>query len=129
MDLHKVEFLLHYFNIRRVQEVHGVFVGSIGYAIHDSRNTRVDERLRAVDARKVGDVTRRAFGGDSVQGGLDDGIRLRVDRADAMPVHHEVTDLVAVTLSLGRAVEACSEDALVGHKHTADEGAVTGASF
>ena len=124
-----IEFFLHHFNIRRFQKVSRVLVDSIGHAVHDARNACIDKRFRAVDTRKMRHVARRAFGGDSVQRGLDDGIRLRVDRADAMPVHHEVTDLVAVTLSLGRAVEACGEDALVGDKHTADEGAVTGASF
>jgi len=40
-----------------------------------------------------------------------------------------MTDLIAMGLSGGRAVESRSEDAFVAHEHAANEGAVTGASF
>ena len=46
-----------------------------------------------------------------------------MDRADAMSIHHEVTDFIAVVLTGGRAVESAGEDSFFEHEHTADEGA------
>ena len=52
-----------------------------------------------------------------------------MDRADAVSIHHKVTDLVAVRLPGGGAVEARGEDAFFEHKHTAYKGAVTGTAL
>lgn len=52
-----------------------------------------------------------------------------MDRADAVSIHHEVTDLVTVILSGGGAVESAGEDAFFQHQHTTDKGAVTRAPF
>ncbi len=124
-----LEFLLHDFDVRAFEEVHGVFVGTVGGAVDDLDDARVDERFGAVDAGQVGDVAGGAFGGDAMQRGLDDGVGFGVNGADAMTFDHEVADLVAVTLSGGGAVEACGEDAFFQHEHAANEGAVTGAAF
>ena len=64
-----------------------------------------------------------------MQRGLNDGIRLGVDRAHAMTIHHEMTDLVAMRLPGGGAVEASGQDTFFQHKHTAHKGAVTRAAF
>ncbi len=95
------KFLLLHFDICGFQETHGIFVRAIGNAVYDARNTGVDQCLCAMDAGQVGDITGRAFGRDSVQRGLDDGIRLGMDRADAMSIHEQVTDLIAVRLPGG----------------------------
>ena len=60
---------------------------------------------------------------------LDDGIRFGVNGADTVSLHHEVTDLVAMGLTGRGAVEACGENTFFQYKHTANKGAVTGASF
>ena len=96
-----IEFLLHHFNICGVEKIHRVFVCAIGGAVNDARDASIDQHLRAVDARQMGDITGGAFGGDSMQRSLDDGICFRVDRTDAVSIHHEVPDLVAVILSSG----------------------------
>ncbi len=120
---------LHQFNICRLQKVHCVFVGAVGAVINDARNAGIDQHLGAIDARQVSDVAHCAFGGNAVQCGLNDGVRLGVDRADAMTIHHEMPDLVAMLLPGGGAVEARGQDAFFQHQHTAHEGAVTGAAL
>ena len=120
---------MYNFDIGSLEKVHCVFIGAIGCAVYNTGDTGVDQDFCAVDARQMSDITHRAFGGDSVQSGLYDGVRLRVDGADTVPVYHEVTDLVAMSLPGRGAVEAGGEDAFFEHKHTANEGAVTGAAF
>ena len=60
---------------------------------------------------------------------LDDGIRLGMNRANTVSIHHEMADLITVALSGRGAVEASGEDPLIEDEHTPDEGAVTGAAF
>ena len=64
-----------------------------------------------------------------MQGRLNDGIRLGMDRADAVPVDHQVTDLVAVILPGRGAVEPARQDPFFEDKHTTYKGPVTGAPF
>lgn len=75
------------------------------------------------------DIAGCAFGGDAMQCSLDDGIRLGVNGTDAMPVHDEMTDFIAMLLPGRRAIKARRENAFFQHQHTADKGPVTGASF
>ncbi len=77
----------------------------------------------------MSDVTGGAFAGDTVQGGLNDGIRLGVDGAHTMAVHDEMADLVAMGLPGGGAVAACGENAFFQHKHTSHKSAVSSASY
>jgi hypothetical protein len=60
---------------------------------------------------------------------LDDSVRLSMDRANAVSIHHKVTDLVTVILSGGGAIESAGENAFVQHQYAANKGAVTSASF
>ena len=113
--------------MRGFQETEGILVRAVRVPVDDARDAGVDQHLRAVDARQVRDVTRGAPGRDAVQGGLDDGVRLRVDRPHAVAVHHEMACLVAVFLSRRRTVEASGQDAFFQHQHSAHEGAVAGA--
>ena len=60
-----------------------------------------------MDARQVGHVTRRAFGGDPMQGRLNNGIRLCMDGPDAMSIDEQMADLITVSLPHRRTIEAC----------------------
>lgn len=64
-----------------------------------------------------------------MQCGLDDGVRLGVNGTNTMPIHDEMTDFIAMLLPGRRAVETRGENAFFQHEHTADKGAVAGASF
>ena len=123
------EFFLSDFDIRCTQEIDGVFVGTIGNAIYDPGNAGVDQCLRALEAGQVSDITGRTFCRDSMQRRLDNGIRLGMDGADAMPIHKQVPGLVTVGLSRRRAIESCGQDALIEHQHATDECPVTGAAL
>jgi hypothetical protein len=46
-----------------------------------------------------------------------------------MPVHHQVTHLIAVGLTGGRAVETRGQDAFIQHQHATNESPVTGAAL
>ena len=106
-----------------------MFVGAIGDTVDNTTNSCVDQYLGTVDAWKMGHVTDCAFGGDPMQRRLDDGICLGMNGPDAMSIHHEVTNLVAVVLPGGGAVEAGGENPFFQDEHTTDKGTVTGASF
>ncbi len=125
----RLEFFLFHFDIRGLEEVHCVFICAIGSAENNARNARIDEDFGAVDAGQVGDVAGGAFGGNAMQRGLDDGVGFCMNGADAMPINHEVADLVAMLLACGRAIEACGEDTLFKNEHAANKGTVTGAAF
>lgn len=120
---------MYHFNLSSLEEVHSIFVQTVGGAVHDAGNAGVDQDLGAIDARQVSDVAGCAFCRYTVQCGLDDGIRFRVNRADAVTIDHEVTDLVAMVLPGWGAVETGREDAFFQYQHTANEGTITGASF
>ncbi len=64
-----------------------------------------------------------------MQGGLDDGVGLGMDRTDAMSIHDQMSNLIAVCLSGWGTVEARSEDTFVQYQDTTYEGAVTGAAL
>lgn len=120
---------MYHFNLSSLEEVHSIFVQTVGGAVHDAGNAGVDQDLGAIDARQVSDVAGCAFCRYAVQSRLNDGVRFRVDRADAVTIDHEVTDLITVILPGWRAVEAGREDAFFQYQHTADESTVAGASF
>ena len=46
---------------------------------------------------------------------LDDGICLGMNGADTMPIHHEMTYLITMSLPGGGAVEPCGKDAFFTH--------------
>lgn len=120
---------MHNLDVCAFKEIYGVFVGAVGGAVNDLDNARVDEGFGAVDAGQMGDVAGGAFGGDTVQCGLDDRVGFGMNGAHAMPIYHEVSDFVTVILPRWGAVEACGEDAFIQHEHAANEGAVAGAAF
>ena len=97
--------------------------------VNQSADAGVNEGLGAVDAREMGDIAGAAARRNAMQSSLDDRVRLGVDRADAVPVDHQVPDLIAVRLAGWRTVEPGGQDAFVEHEDTADEGAVAGAAF
>src|SRR6185295_6492531 len=105
------------------------FVAAVGLAIDDARDTSIDERLRAINTWQMCHVAGGAFGGDTVQCGLNDGICLSVNGADAMPIHHQMADFITMFLPGWRAVEPGGQDAFLQNEYTADEGAVAGAAF
>jgi len=123
------EFFLRDLNIRGLQEIDGVLVSAIGNTKDDAGNASVDQCLCAMDAGQVRDITGRAFGRDSMQSGLDDGIRLGMDGTNAMSIHHQVSNFIAVILSGRGAVKAGGQDALIHDQNTADKGAVTRTSL
>ena len=87
--------------MRRLQEIHRIFIGAVSHAVDDACDTGIDESLGTVDAGQVGHVAGAAARGNAVQGGLDDGIRLGVNGANAMSFHHQVTGLIAMLLPGG----------------------------
>jgi hypothetical protein len=117
------------FHIRLAQEFDCVLIHAVCDVVDQARDTGVDECLGAVDAGKMGHITPAAVGGNAVQGGLDDGICLGMDGADAVAVHQQVAHFVTVGLCCGRAVEPGGKDALIAHQHTADKSPVAGAAL
>ena len=129
LSLSGEKFLLDHFDIGCLQKTYGIFVAAIGLAIDDARDTGVDERLRAINTWQMCHVAGGAFGGDTVQCSLNDGIRLSVNRADTMSIHHEVTNFIAVFLPGRGAVEPGGQYAFLQNEHTTDEGTVAGTPF
>ena len=76
------------FNIGRFPEVKRVLVDTITDTVDDPVYTGIDQRFRAVYARKVGYITGGITGGNTMQRSLDDRIRFRMDRANAVTVYH-----------------------------------------
>src|SRR5262245_12284658 len=92
---------------------------AIELAEDDARHAGVDELLEAVPARARGDVVGRAFDHDAVTRGLDDRVRLCVDRRDAVTVLHHVANVRAVRHAADRAVVASRQDRTIADQHRA----------
>lgn len=105
-------------DIRRFQEIHGVFVVPIRDAVNDACNPRIDQCFGAIDAWRVGHVAGGSIRGDAVQRSLNDGVCLGVDRARTVTVHHEVADFIANVLPSRRSVESADQDAFIRHQDT-----------
>jgi hypothetical protein len=52
-----------------------------------------------------------------------------MDGTDAMSIHNQVADLIAVGLSSRGAIESSSENPFVQHEHTTNQGTIACASF
>lgn len=102
---------MYHFNLSSLEEVHSIFVKAVGGAVHDAGNAGVDQDLGAIDARQVSDVAGCAFCRYAVQSRLNDGVRFRVDRADAVTIDHRGDRSHHSAVAGWRAVEAGREDA------------------
>ena len=70
------------------QERHRIRIGIVA-GVDNPPQTGVDDHLGAGQAGLVGDVERAAVHADAVLRGLDDGVLLGVQRADAVAVDHQ----------------------------------------
>ena len=77
----------------------------------------------------MGDIAGCTFGGNTMQGSLDDGVGLSMDGTHTMSVHQQVADIVAVLLSARRTIKAGRQYSFIFHQNSADMGAVTGAAL
>ena len=91
-------FFLNKFNVSGGDEIHAILIYAVGNTVHNAGNAGVDQNLGAINAREVGDVTSGAASGNTVQGGLDDGICLGVDSTNAVPIYEQVTGFIAMGL-------------------------------
>src|SRR5262245_5554994 len=94
---------------------------AVELAVADPPDARVRDLLEARPAGRGGHVERGAVEVYAVLGGLDDGVRLGVDRRHTMITLHHVADVRTVGHPADRAVVAGGEDRLVSHDHRADE--------
>ena len=94
---------------------------AIELAVDDAADAGVRDLLEAVPARARGHVDRRAVDHHAVLRGLDDRVRLGVDRGDAVTVFHHVAGLGAVGHAADRSVVAGRQDCPIAHDHRADE--------
>jgi hypothetical protein len=122
-------FFLTNLDVGCLKEVDSIFIHAIGNAIDDAHDAGVDQGFCAVDAGEMSHVAGSAFGRNTMQGCLDDGIHFGVDGANTVPIYHQVTHFVTVGLPYRRAVKSGGQDALVAHQDTTDEGAVTGGTL
>src|SRR5438874_9072572 len=91
------------FHVRLVEQLHGELVWIVPVEDH-SADSRVDDHLGAVMARLAGDVERGPAQRYAMKGALDDGVLLRVQRADAVSVHNLAADLRTVRQPVRRPV-------------------------
>ena len=110
------------------EELAAVFIKIIP-GIHDTFDPGVDQHFGAGEAGLMRYIGGRAFAAYAVERRLDNGILFCVERADTMPVNHEMPDFIAMGQACGRAVVAGGEDALVAHQHGTNMGTITGAAF
>src|ERR1043165_5326303 len=64
-----------------------------------------------------------------MQGGLNDRISFRMNRTNTVPIHEQVTHLIAVGLPTWRAVKAGRENPFIKDQDTANRRAITCASL
>ena len=111
------------------QELYGIGVLAVGDMIDQAGDPRIDQGLGAVNTGKMGDITGAATGGNAVQGGLDDGIGLSMNGANAVSLHHQMIDLIAVWLPGGGTIETGGQDTFFEHQHTPHQSPVAGAAL
>lgn len=96
--------------------------------VDDSLDTGVDNHFGACQTRLVGDVDHASVGADAMEGGLDDGVLLGVERAHAVVVDDQVANDITVGKAGWRAVVAGGQNASAADDNCADMGAIAGAA-
>ncbi len=87
----------------------------VEFPIINILDPRVGDDLEAIPAGRRGDVNIGAVHPDPVLGGLDNGVRLRVDGSDAVAVLHHVPLVIAVGEAPDASVVAGGEDGFIPH--------------
>jgi len=95
------------------EEIKRVFIDAVADTKNDPGDARVDQGFGAVDTRKMSHITGCPPGGYTVKRSLNDGIRLSMDCPDAVLLHHQVTNIVAVLLPGRGTVKSCGQDAFI----------------
>ena len=75
-------------NVRRLQEIHGILVCTVGYVVYQTSDASIDQCLGAIDAGKMCNVAGSTLRRNPMQGALNDRVRLGMDGAYTMSVHH-----------------------------------------
>ena len=110
---------MHQFDLKRLTQLEDPFV-AVKLPEHNAPQSGVGDQLEAAEARRCGHVNVPRLDPDTATRSLRDGIRLRVDRANAMPVLHQVTDVITMRQASKATVVACRKQHLVSHHDRTD---------
>lgn len=109
---------VHKFDVEHCCVFKDAFV-TIKLTKHDAFDACVCNHLETVPARRRRDINAGAFDANAMHGSLNHCVGFRVNGAHTMPIHHHVSDIIAMGQTADRAIVTCGQHAPVTHNDCA----------